>query len=252
MREKRGQVTLFIIIAIILVGAIFLYFALSGRLERVLVGVEINPQEYVEKCTKDASEQAINILLPQGGYIEPENYKLFEDSKASYLCYNKGYYYSCINQEPMYIERVEQEIKNYIEPRVKDCFYALEQEYKDRNYAVESGEESISVNLNPKQVGVEIKKKFDISKGEEARSFDEFKVRFNSPVYDLAIIAIEIVNQEARFCNFEYLGYSLLYPSYNIERTDVDGGTRIYSVEEKISGKKLIFAVRSCAMPAGL
>ncbi len=249
---KQSQITIFIIIAIIILSGIILFFLLSGNKISILKPSISNPQSYIQKCAEDSAKDAINIILPQGGYITPINYRLYKDNRVSYLCYNKNYYEPCINQAPLYIQDLESEIESYIKPKIKDCFYNLEQEYKDKNYQVNSEDLDLSVELKPKQVKIIINKKLDLKKGDDKRSYKEFKSVFSSPLYELSSISQEIVNQEAEFCYFENLGFSLLYPKFSVERTDIEGETKIYVVEEKISGKKLIFAVRSCALPAGL
>jgi hypothetical protein len=255
MGGKRSQVTIFIIIAIIIVGIIILFFLLSGKNPADVIKVSMpNPQEYIEKCTKDATKQAIDIMLAQGGYINPGNYKLYENNKVAYLCYTNNYYYTCINQQPMYLPFLENEIKSYIESRIKDCFYSLKQEYQNRNYQVNEGSLNLDVQLNPKQVNVNINKRFEVSK-EETNKFEKFTVKFPNPLYDLAIVAQEIANQEAKYCYFEYLGYSLLYPAISIDKKQVgseETASKIYIIKDKITGKQLLIAIRSCAMPGGL
>lgn len=260
MREmekgKRGQITLFIIIAIVIVAAIILFFILRGK-----QGIEFfqpsisDPEQYIEKCARDVALEAISIMLPQAGYISPTSYKLYENNKVAYLCYTNQYYLPCINQQPMYIEFLEQEIKSYIEPKIKDCFYSLKQEYQKRQYVVNDGVLNLSIELAPKQVEIFIKKKFEINKNEETRSYDKFKVKANSPLYDLAVVAQEIASQEAKFCYFEYTGFSLIYPFVEIDKKQVGSEetvSDIYKIREKISGKELLIAIRSCAMPGGL
>jgi len=253
--KNKSQVTIFIIIAIIIVGIIILFFLLSGKNPTDIIKPSMpNPQEYIEKCVKDSSQEAIAIMLPQAGYINPTNYKLYENNKVAYLCYNINYYFPCINQQPMYIDFLEKEIKSYIESKVKDCFYSLKQEYQNRNYQVNEGSLSLDVELNPKQVNVNINKRFEVSK-EETNKFEKFTVKFPSPLYDLAVVAQEITSQEAKFCYFEYLGFSLLYPLIAIDKKQVgseETASKIYIIKDKITGKGLLIAIRSCAMPGGL
>jgi len=255
-KSKRSQITIFIIIAILLVVAIILFFLLARKKPTDILKPSMpNPQEYIEKCVKDNTKNAIDIMLSQGGYISPTNYKLYDDKKVAYLCYTNKFYYPCINQQPMYIEFLEEEIKSYIEPKIKDCFFTLKKEYQDRNYNVNEGTLNLEVELNPKQVGININKRFEVSKNEETRRFDKFKVKFVSPLYDLAVVAQEIASQEAKFCYFEYLGFSLLYPVISIDKKQVgseETASKIYIIKDKISGRQLLIAIRSCAMPGGL
>lgn len=252
-REKKAQTTIFIIIAVLIIAGVLIYFLLQKKTE-IVKPSGLNVESYIRKCTQDATRNAIDIMLSQGGYIEPKNYKLYNDKKVAYLCYNKNYYLPCINQEPLYIQHLEQEIKSFIEGKIDECFYQLKAELEKRHYEVDSGKMILNTGLFPREAEIKISREFVVSKGEETKRYTEFKVSLNSPLYDLAIVAQEIADQEARFCNFEYLGYMLLYPEVKIEKKAVGQGedaSKIYIIEDKASKKKLYLAVRSCAIPPG-
>lgn len=246
-QNTRAQVTIFIIIALIIVVSVALIFVLF-RKPTLEISPEYDPQAYVEKCTKDAVDEALTILMPQGSYISPSNYKLHKNEKIGYLCYNKNYYYTCINQEPMLIEHIEKEITEYIQPKVKNCFNSLKQELENRGYSIEAGEMNVSTELKTRRVVVEIDKQFDIIKG-ETRKFSKFRIQLIHPIYDLAEIALEIVNQEAEYCTFAYLGFMIFYPQYDIDKFVTSDDIKIYTITERASQKTFKFAIRSCALP---
>jgi len=253
MNYKKSQVTIFIIVAIIIIAIIILLFMLKAKGSVGIFGQSMpNPNEYIEKCVSDNINEALNIMFPQGGYLNSENYIKYKDNKVQYLCYTKEFYKPCINQEPLFIEHLEKEIKKYAESKIRDCFYALEQEYKKNNYNVNSGSMEFKIELEPGQISSEISKKLDIKKNEETKTYDKFKIKIKSPAYEIGVIANEIASQEAKFCYFEYLGYSLLYPNIKIDKEDINSDTKIYSIEEKASKKKITIAIRSCAFPAGI
>ena len=256
IKSKRSQASIWIIVAVVIVAIIALFFLLRGKgVIDIFQPTPTSPQNFIEKCVRDSALEAVSIMLPQGGYISPTNYKLYQNNKVAYLCYNNNYYFPCIMQQPVYLEFLEQEIHNFIEPKLKDCFFSLKQEYQDKKYSVNDGVLDFDVELNPKEVKIDIEKKFEVSRNEETKRYENFRVKLNTGLYDLAVIAQEIASQEAKFCNFEYLGYSLLYPSYSIEKDQVgseETASDIYIIREKITGKELLIAIRSCAMPGGL
>jgi hypothetical protein len=77
------------------------------------------------------------------------------------------------------------------------------------------------------------------------------KIIYSSNFYDLALVAQEIVSQEARFCNFEHLGYMLLYPDFEIDKFRTGDSDTIYTLTHRESGERFRFAVRGCVIPAG-
>jgi len=254
--NRKSQVTIFIIAGVVLIALVALLFLFRGKnIIEVFTPGASTPETYIEKCVKEASSNAIDIMLGHGGYIDPKNSILYQDKNIQYLCYTNKYYYPCVNQEPMYITRLEEEIKGYIKDKVEDCFYSLKQDYEGKNYVVSLGTSNLKVDLIPKQVEIIIDKKVEIAKNEQTERFDSFKVKFNNPLYDLALVAIEAVNQEARFCYFEYLGYMMLYPSVEIEKKAVgeaETSSKIYTIMDRVTSKKLYIAIRSCAFPPGL
>jgi len=251
---KKAQVTLFVIIAIVIVAGILLFFLVRNNVISIpgITPAMPDVQSIIDKCVRDATSDVINLMLPTGGFISPDNYKLYENNKVQYLCYNSNYYQTCINQQPLYIQHLQSEIKSYITPKVEECFNNLEKDLRKKGFDVSSQNEEVSVVLVPKQADVFIDKNIQISRNDETKNFDKFRVSVNSPIYDLANIAIEIVNQEAKYCYFEYLGFQMTYPNYVIEKKDIDGETKIYTIKEKLSGKQLNIAIRSCAFPAGI
>ena len=251
--NKRSQITIFIIIAILLVAAILLFFFML-RQRNIEIQNQLNPVNYIDKCVKDNVEQAENIMLTQAGYINPEKYILFNSNKVAYLCYNKNYYQACVNQEPVYIENLQQEIKNYIKPKIEECFYSLQQELQKRNYQIGQGALSLNVEAVPNLIKVKVEKKFETTLNEETRKYDEFNIRKSSSLFELANVAREIANQEAEYCNFEYVGYMLFYPRFNIDKKSVgqaETASKIYIIGDRATGKRLYIAIRSCAIPPG-
>ncbi len=230
---------------------VIVLFFLIRREPEIEIGSEKNPEDYIDKCARDHVKKAIEILSPQGSYISPINYKLHEEDKIGYLCFNENNYQGCINQEPMLIEHIEQEITQYITPKIEDCFQELKQELENRNYQIKYGLMDIETELNSKKVIVTIDRDMEMTKNQETRKFDKFTSRVNHPIYDLASIALQITNQEAKYCNFEYLGYMAFYPSYKIEKFRTSDSIKIYEIIERSSQESFKFAIRGCVVPPG-
>ncbi len=261
LKAKKAQLALFIILAIVLVVAIALIFFLRFDQVTDLIRPDTpSPQAEMELVMETKTREAIDLMLPQGGYInvtgsDTPPYVLYDNGKISYLCYNMNYYYPCINQQPMFIRHLEQEIHDYILPSVEESFDGLIQSYKDGNFDVDTGPLNLNVELRPKQVRIDIEKRITATRGDETREYENFRKVISSPLYDLSVVAKEIASQEAQYCNFEYLGFSLLYPWVSIEKDQIGGGetaSKIYKIRDKNTDKTLNIAIRSCAMPAGL
>lgn len=212
------------------------------------------PEKYIEKCVKDATSDAIDILLPQGGWISPTRFKTYNDDKVAYLCYTNDFYRTCKMQEPLYIRHIEGEITEFITPKVQSCFESLKSDLEDQKYAIEMGSMNITTEIAKDTVKIRVDRIFSLSKNDEKRRFEKFNAILNSPLYNLAIVGLEIANQEAKYCTFEYIGFMIFYPDFNINKKAVGSGlesSKIYTIQDRYTGKQLNIATRSCAIPAG-
>lgn len=248
-KNKNAQVAIFIIVALIIVVAALLIFLLWRAPSTATMAAD--PENYIESCIEENTKQAISILSEQGGDIEPELSVSYMGDEITYLCYNQGSYKPCINQRPMLIEHLEKEIDNYVEPGVRECFQTLRKELEDRGYEISMAGMSVETELQSNRALVNVKRKFIMSRRDETRSFENFQGKTATPLYELAEIAMEVTNQEAEYCNFENLGFMIIYPDYDIRKESFDGSL-IYTITDLPTQHSFKFAVRSCVLPAGL
>ncbi|MFH1290617.1 MAG: hypothetical protein ABIH92_04365 [Nanoarchaeota archaeon] len=254
---NKGQVTIWIILGIFLVAAMILFFMLGDKPE-----INVPPEEdlvfdmqgYLDICTQDSVEEVVDLVLLQGGFVDPVNYVDFNDGKVEYICENIGFYDPCIQQHPMLLQEIKEEIRKNVVTKVGRCFSDFEKEVRDRGGRIDSSIAlpEVAINLGEDRLWVNIKKEVVISLGDETRQFKEFDFDLRSPVYNLAMIAMEIAAQEAEYCYFEYVGYHVLYPRYEIKPYFMSDPTVIYTIIDTKSEKSMNIAIRSCAIPAGV
>lgn len=248
-KNRKAQITIFIIIALlIIVAALIIFLIWKGPTAPTTTA---DPQAYIENCIKENSQQAITTLSKQGGDLEPELNLTYMGQDYTYLCYNQGLYNPCINQKPMLIEHLQEEISKYTEPKVKECFQSLKTELEDKGYEISMAGMSIETELQTKMAVVTVNRKFTMSRRGETKEFENFQAKIPSPLYELAEIAMEITNQEAQYCNFENLGFMIIYPQYDIRKDNYEGNL-IYTITDLETQQSFKFAVRTCVLPAGL
>lgn len=268
-KSKRSQVTIFIIVAIMLVALIFLYFILQRDIDPdSRRKPEENPEAFLEECLEKQIREGLEKIGLQGGYIEPTLYKTFKfegDQESvrdiAYLCYNHNYYQKCINQQPLLIQHLKKEMYNYLSENnpdetdyVYDCMSDLASTLENAGFttAVNHARGDFDVNMMNKKIIIDIRGELRITHSGETTRHEDFKIRIPSRFYDLAVVAQEITSQEARFCNFESLGFMLFYYKFDIDRFTTGDGTRIYTITHKDSKERFRFAIRSCATLPGL
>lgn len=248
--NKRGQIAIFIIVAILIVAVVALFF--KFRVSPTLSGErEFNPETYIEQCLRQEAIDKINLIVEQGGFFNPLNYKIYNDVKATYLCENINYYEPCINQHPALLSEIENELNKEMNLIAGNCFASFKEEATRRNFVISGEVNEVIVELRPGFVETSVFSDLVISSGENSQSFSEIKAIVQTPLTDLAYVASEIVRQEAQFCHFSTEGYSLLYRDFDVRRNIMSDSTKIYTIKHRDTARKMHIAIRGCAIPAG-
>ena len=259
--NRKGQVSIWIILGVILVGSILLFFAISrgpGIINPGSGGV-FDMQSFLEQCVKEDVEEVVDLILPHGGFLQPKNSVLYQEIEVEYLCYSNGYYNveplgTCVQQH-MIKSEIKSEIKKYLDDgRMADCFREMETEFDKRgdlNYENNLPPE-VNLDWGPDKIVVEINKETTIENSGEKRRFNNFVVEVKSPAYNLAHVANTIALQQAETCYFEYVGYGLIYPRYDIDLFVMSDSSKVYSITDEDSGLVMNVAVRACASTHGL
>jgi hypothetical protein len=257
INSKSGQAMIWIILGVVLAASILLFFVITREptiIRPPSSDVSFDAESFLDECTSKYVNEAVNIMLPQGGFLKPRNPVYFNNTKIEYFCENVGLYDGCVNQHPMLIYDLETEIKNYLKEngRMIKCLDEMKREFSDRGADISAPlSPTVGVELDYDKVIVHLEDEMKITKLGETRTIKEFRIEVKSPLYDLALIANEIASQEAKYCHFEYVGYNVLYPKYKVSKYAMSQPIRIYTILDKKSGKEMNIAIRSCAIPAG-
>ena len=249
MKGKSGQVTIFIIIAIIIVALVALIFILRKDIEIPgITGGEIQPRSFLQTCLEDKIQEGTKLISEQGGSINPIFYKEFkfenEESytNISYLCYAQDYYSPCVNQQPMLISHIEDEIKTYISSDVRSCFIELVESLEGQSYEVSDRYNGFDVELGERKIMININAELTLRKQEESSRQEDFEIGFPSRLYDLVIVTQRIINKEVLNCDFDVVEHSQLYPEYEIEKSSASEFSKMYTIRYKNSPEFIRFA----------
>lgn len=241
--KKRGQVTLFILLAIVIVSIVIVYFiwfspsAIFGGTQRL----------GFEGCVSDALEQKIDELGKTAGFINPEFSYSYKDEKVPYLCYTNEPYITCTVQKPFLKQFFEENVEKLLRPSIDSCYENSLNELSDQGYDVKSGVVTYKVIFELGKARVELDAPTTVGSGRVSK----FRAEIVSPIYEMIMLSTSIIQSEAKYGDASTDPYRLLYPDYVVDKLKQGEGTTIYIIESKIYGDKLQFASRSLIWPAG-
>jgi hypothetical protein len=249
--NKKGQVTIFIIIAILIVFAAVLLYLFYPQITTTLGSQEETPQTYIQTCMEKEISTAVDTLSLQGGSFNVTNYLMYNDSKVEYLCYTNEYYRPCLLQQPMLKQHIEKEIKTKISNSVNKCFGSLKTDYEKQGYTAELKNGGINVELLPKRVISTFNYTLTTTRG-DVEKYDSFVVILNNNLYELTSIANSILQWESTYGDAEVTAYMTYYHDLKVEKVLRESGEKIYIITDRNTGNKFQFASRSQMWPPGI
>jgi len=247
MSNKRGQVTIFIIIAILIVASILIFFLwIKPNISTPSTAGNLG----IETCMKDVIEQESGNLAKSAGYFNPEFYYTYQDMKIGYLCYTNLYFQPCINQEPLLKQNFERELVKASQEKINKCYDNSLNELKRMGYNVVGENKDLKISVDSNKISVELDAPVVLSKDSSSR-FTKFNTEINSPIYNILMISTSIIQSETAFGDSDINSIMLLYPEYTIDKLKQTDGTTVYIIEDKQSKIKFQFATRSYALYPG-
>lgn len=247
LQSKTGQVTIFVIIALILVVVIALIFVLIPK-EGINIKPSENPKGYIDNCVSNAVEEAIEKILPTGGYLNVENGLNYNNQEVAYLCYIEEERKICINQEPMLIDKMESEIYNYIKPQITNCFNSLKSELE----GYQEIDSDFIVDIRPNAVIVLINKKITYIQRDSTNEINGFDSSVESSLFDIARITNQIINEEVNcdcgneICNADVVKLSGQNQDFELEKFVTGKNEEVYTIKNRKLKEEFVFAIRNC------
>jgi len=249
--SKRGQVAVYIIVAlVIVVGGILIWILYPDTISGIIGGKE-SPHIFLKSEIEPTVLDSIEILSKQGGYEDPEGYIMYQGNRVKYLCYTSKYYEPCLVQQPRIKGNFEDELERMIQIDVEGAVDDLIKTYEGRGYSVSSlSRAGTEVEIVSGKIIVMVKAPMTFSK-EATETFDEFKIEIESNMYNLLMIATSIIDFESTYGDSETSMYTAYYPDLRIRKIKLGDGSTVYTVEDVVTEESFMFASRGLAWPAG-
>ena len=260
IKNKSGQITIFIILAILLVSAILLIFTMYNKQILPIGTQQKDTSQMITECINENVKEAVDKIMDNSGYTElpaitkmfayPEGYYKDEGvEEIPYLCYSALNYARCIPQEPLLIEHLENEILDFTEDKIDGCFKNLKNELESQAYRVQlENRQDIKIELIDGLVRTTVERDLIQEKEGKEKKFREFVAEFRTPLYKIASISQEIINQESRLCNADYQTIMLANKGIAITKFNTGDDIKVYTIQDIKTKERWKFAIRGCVL----
>jgi hypothetical protein len=250
---KRAQVTIFIILAIIIVVGIVTVYYLRTK-PNVETSPTKDPKGYIEQCIQQSIDKTLPQILAQGGLINPdsrpENSVLYQNKYVPFLCYAEELETICTQNTPLLKAKIEEQLQKSSINDVENCFTTLRGEFGGYDYT-ESGLD-YSINISPTELKVTAINNIKISRDGDSQEFNLFSYQVSSPIFDFVILTNKILNEEvgcncgSDACRADVLALSKANKDFEITLFVGGNDVEIYTIKEVLTGQEFKFSVRNC------
>ena len=221
MKKKRGQVALFIILGILIIGGIVAtFFLFKDKMPFFRQKIAFQEVEnYYSVCVEGIIEEGVNILSSRGGFIEVSNFEsgspfMPTSSELNFLGNPIPYWFyvsgnNLIRRNVPTKESMKRELQNYILSNIERCNF---KEIEEKGYLVYySPVEKISLEIKDEKVSADLVQEISVFKGEKSSSFRNHKIEHKTKIGKFYNIAKRIYDYENEALFLENYTIDILY-----------------------------------------
>lgn len=237
--KKRGQVTVFLIVGILLLATFAAVFWAMSYFQKETLEAEtelplaagLKPQVsgFVESCLEEIATPGIYLLGIQGGVIYPE------DPKKVLITENAIINYGYLNGvDQLETEKMEEQLNLFVEENLPSCLDGFASFAERGISVVEKDELKVDSKITPANVLVNLKYELEAASGEDSIELSTFSQRIPLQVGLVVSEAEAIIGKHRE----EPSRLGLSPPSNKNYFTSVfpfDRGTFIYSISDENS-----------------
>jgi len=189
MNEKRGQVTIFVILAVLVVFIILLFFFLQNK-QNTSPNITNEVQsinDFVLNCLKETGENGLVRFGEQGGYfIITDNIRSIEGNIPYYVYDKKNLILSK--------EQVSQQLSAFVTQEINFCILNFKDFKPD--FEVEHELNGVNTEILDNKVVFSLDYPISIKKADNTYTLNEFKSEISVRLGTIYAVSEEVVNEQ--------------------------------------------------------
>jgi len=237
--NKKGQVTIFIIVAVVIVVGIIAYFLLRDGVDTSLPEDMRPVYDYYLSCVEATAEEGIALLGEQGGYIETPDFvpgSAYIPFSSQLSFFGQGVpYWMYISGNNVLKEQVptkagmERQLEEYIGDRITECDFS---DFEAMGYDVYIEAGSVSAGIKEFEVGLGVSNKVTIFKGEESAFVSSHKISVDSKLGKFYDMALDVYDNEKETMFLENYALDVMRLYAPVDGVELSCAPQIFKDEE--------------------
>lgn len=240
--SKRGQVSLFVVIALVLVIGIGVYIGVKNNLFSFGDSESFTEvYNYYDECIKQDALKAVDIAGSQGGridvgeYIPGSDYAPFS-SQLNFLGFPVPYWYyvsgnGLVKQNVPSKNEIEKEIGNYLEEKIEGCDFTP---LAERGFSVVLGEPSFSISVNDDFIQVKSNTEINIEKDGKSVKVNSRNLQINSNFGKMFDTAQDLYKKQINEAILENYSIDVLRLYAPVDGVEIQCSPKIWKAQEVV------------------
>lgn len=242
--NNRGQISVFVIIAIVLVAGIILYYTVKNTNSASNVPAEFNAvYTYYEQCIEDEAKTALSLTGARGGRIQDEIYAPGSDyapfsSHLNFVGTSVPYWYyisgnGLVKEQVPSLSQIQREMESFIAEQLGNCELGR---FEQQGLTIQNGKKpETNVRIENTRVVVNINSKLRVSNNAGASEKNDFEVTIPSKFGKFYKLARELYDKEKEEAFLENYSVDVLRLYAPVDGVEISCSPKVWKAREVAS-----------------
>lgn len=238
--NSKAQVSIFVILAIVLVAGIIIFFAVRNITLTTTIPKNIEPAyNHYLSCLKNEISNGAFLLGQQAGYIQPpdfeqasefmpfSNYLDFLGTGVPYWYYISGN--NLIKEQVPSREKMQEQLNSFLEQQIQDCNF---QEYENQGFVITFEEPKIKTSIKDTKITAIITHPLTISFENTTWTSKTHKTEAKTQLGKFYNLAKKIYNNNKKTIFLENYAVDTLRLNAPVDGSEIGCSTKIWQVNQ--------------------
>jgi hypothetical protein len=238
--SKKAQVTIFIILAVVLVAGVILFFIFRGSLGFGGVPAEFESvYNYYLECIDKETQNGVLIMGQQSGYIDKPDFSPGTDympfsSQLDFLGTGVPYWYyisgnGIVKEQVPTKEKMEEELNGFLEETMELCDFS---KFRKEGFSISLKDAEVKSEIKRNRIEIDVSQQMVISNDESSWTSNKHSREVISNLGRFYELSTEIYDNFKETMFLENYGIDVLRLYAPVDGVEISCAPQIWSVEE--------------------
>ncbi|MDD5193943.1 MAG: hypothetical protein PHF67_05160 [Candidatus Nanoarchaeia archaeon] len=238
--NKKGQLTIFIIIAIVIIALVALFFIFRTSITGTAIPKEFEGvYSYYLSCIDTRISEGASLLGQQGGYIENPEFSSGSEfmpfsSQLNFLGTGVPYWYyisgnNVVREQKPSKEKMQSQLNDFISQTISECDFAS---FNQQGFEITLDDAQVESSIEDNSISVDVSQNINIVFGNSSWNGKTHKVKVNSNLGKFYNLADEIYSNNKQTMFLENYGVDILRLNAPVDGSEVGCNAKVWNMRD--------------------